>query len=446
MRGALPLAALLAALATMLGCDQVGAPLVDQHQGKVRIPIGACNPAPECVPPAVVERPLQRAERIDLARCGTFEPAECTETEPPQALPMAPDPNDDLDGGTQSDLEPHGDVASVPTSVQLCAGDVVALPQQLSCEHATSRNAPAGVAERLRSASWTDFNLTLESAEPRTVVLERAAVKNAFIELRGPVTLRIEDSDEIASLHLAGVPSEAGAPRLELEAVRASVIVIGDDQQAFAGAIDIRNSRLSGVQLIAEQLSAESSAIDDGAIDVRMLIATDAELTRLGISADRAVVSSTRIDRVQVARCIELTFVDAHLFATDIAPCSGKPVRLFGSSVSEGSLDGVFESDGSHFDGVRFGTRSTTELELWSSAVASSSFCDRVQRLTMAGGIEVKCALCASPTFVPDAVCALPKAKPDFALNVECPGLEPDAELEQCADPQPIRHRSVGML
>jgi hypothetical protein len=443
MRAPWTCAALALSLMLVCACDQVGAPLVDMHGGSINIPIASCSKPPECTPLEPMEQPLQRVERMDLARCGTFEPAQCADATS-EPVPAPADAPADFDGGVPDDLGGSGDVTSVPTSQRPCAGDVSELPRQLNCQHVISRNASARDDELISDASWADFNLTLQSDVPRTVVLGHAELKNAFIELQGPVTLRIESSDEVASLRIAGSASAAGAPRIELVAVSGSELVIGDDRAAFAGAIDIRNSRLSGVQLYAEQLATESSLLEDGRLDTPLLIATDMELTELVIGLERGVLSSARVDRVQFTRCDELTFVASHVFASDIPACTGLPVRLFGTSVSEGALDGIFEGDDCHLDGVRVGTRSASELRLWTSTINATSFCPQLQRLTMAGASKMQCAFCASPTFAADSACELPKAKLGFSLNL-CEGFEPGAELDLCEDP-PLRHRAIGML
>lgn len=444
MRASWTLAALALPIALACACDQVGAPLVDMRPGLGQIPISTCNPPPDCMPPMDMDQPVQRVEPRDLGYCGNVEPALCTDA--PSEPPPATDGDlPDSDGGVPDDLQPRGDVASVPTSARPCAGDVRELPRQLSCQHATSRNASARDDELLADASWADFDLTLQSDVPRKVVLRHPELKNAFIELQGPVTLRIEDSDQVSSLRIAGSATAAGAPRIELAGVWGSVIAIGDDRARFAGAIDIHDSRLSGVQLYAEQLATESGLLEDGRVDSPLLLATDMELTELVVGVDRGVLSSVRLDRVQFIRCDDLTFVMAHVFASDIPACSGAPVRLFTTTVSEGALDGTFEGDDAHLDGVRVGTRTASELQLWRSSLASTSLCPRLQRLTLGGHSSVECTYCDSPTFAQDSACELPKGQLSFRLNL-CEGFEKGAELELCEDPQPVLHRSIGAL
>jgi hypothetical protein len=443
MRAARTFAA-LALLIAANACDQVGAPLVDEHGGKVRIPISSCSPPPECMPPEDMDQPVERVEPIGLAYCGNLEPFDCAD-EPSEPSPLGPSASADFDGGVPDDVGTQGDVTSVPTAPPACGGDVRELPRQLNCQHATSRNASARDDERIEEPSWVDFNLVLQSDVPRKIVLHHPELKNAFIELQGPVTLRIEDSDQVSSLRIAGSATAAGAPRIELAGVWGSEIAIGDDRARFGGAIDVRNSRLSGVQLYAEQLAAESGLLEDGRLDAPFLLANDLELTELVIAVERGVFSTVRLDRVQILRCDELTFVTAHVFATDIPECTGSPVRLFSTSVTEGALDGIFEGDEAHLDGVRVGTRTPSELRLWSSSVASTALCSQLQRLTLASRSSVECTYCESRTFARDAACELPKAKPNFKLNL-CEGFEKDAELDLCEDPQPVLHRSVGML
>jgi hypothetical protein len=455
-------AAMLVCSLLAVACDQVGAPLVDTRGGDVLLPTVTCALPPACEPPdAGAPLALVEALAVDVRSCGGIGPDDSERCDPPR------EPDDDSsDAGVPPDAdEDVGDISFDPNAPLLppCESARVArMPAQLDCQDVTSRDAPPDVRdeEPLREASWHASNIRIESEVPRTIAIEQLAATDVWVELRGPVTLRIggpgatpwisgedgmahfyaKDGAPIEGLRIAGVATAAGAPRLVLEGVRARSLVIGDEQRPFPGRVSVRTGDFFGAQLFARDLTLESTRVEEGRLRTELLATSDSVLVKVGIEAEQALLSATRLRESELMRCGELSLVECNLNATNVAACTGSPARFYNVRFVDAALDGVIEADGSSFGTTRFGTRAPTEIRLWYGRIAVSSLCAGVQALVLGEGAALKCSACEDERFAADSTCALPAVDVDLQTNF-CPGLAPDAELAICMPPFPDRHR-----
>jgi len=281
-------------------------------------------------------------------------------------------------------------------------------------------------------------------------VIERLTLHNAFIELRGPVTLRLDASerapgtpfDEIEGLRVSGVATAAGAPRLELEGVKIKMVAIGDDQHPFEGSVSLRSSELFEVALIAREVELESSRVEQGRLHAHALITADAVLADLEIESERAVLSASVVRKSQLTRCGELMLVTTRVRESTVAECSGSPARFYGAQFADGAIDGTIESDHTSFSATVFGTRGPTELRTFNDAFERTSFCAGVEKLVVSGGVRVACSMCEIETFAADAVCMLSNSSLTRSRNNVCVGFLPeDAPPSICELPWPEHHR-----
>jgi len=455
------LAAIGALAQLALGCDQVGEPLVGHNPPGVPFPRLMCGPAPECNPPEQVERARFTVHPVDRQLCGGPSP----DYSEPCEQPPPPPPGDagagsrdaaaDGDAGVPSDGE-FGDISGDPNAPVLppCEPEpdrVLPLPATLGCADFVSVDAPGPLSagERLPQAEWLDANLRIESSVPRVVVIERLTLANAYVELRGPVTLRIDASgrapgtpfDEIEGLRVSGVATAAGAPRLELEGVKIKNIVIGDDAHPFEGAVSLRSSELLEVGVIARAVELESTRVEQGRLHAQILTAAGVVLSDLEIESERAVLSASVVRKSQLKRCGELTLVTTRIRESEVAECSGSPARFYKVQFVDGAINGVIEADGSSFIGSTFGTRGPTELRVFGTSFERASFCAGVERLVASGDVPIRCSMCELvETFTADAVCVLANSEIKGGPNL-CLGLLPDDEPPKvCELPWPEFH------
>jgi hypothetical protein len=414
----------------------------------------------------MVDRERYTVGALDLARCGNpsaGDPTACNPRLPPPGTSFA-DAAVDGDGGVALDagapeMEP-GDISGDPDAPVLppcAAGPEAVRPvaATLGCENFVSVDAPEPRQQReqLAQAEWLDANLRIESSEPRVIVIEKATIENAWIELRGPVTLRIDASkrppgapfDTIKGLKVSGVATAAGTPRFELDGQKIESIAIGDDARPFEGTVSLRSSDLRKVGLLAHELELESTRIEDGRIHVQRLTAGDAFLVDLEIESEYAALSASVLRDCAVTRCGELALLATRLRSTHLAACTTARARFYRTSYTEGSIDGAIESDTSQFAGVVFGGGGDTDLFLSGGGVARSSLCAGVSRVIVKGALVLSCSMCEVENFA-DAVCTLPDGTIEGKGNV-CVGFDPEHEPPPiCELPWPELHSIAEAL
>jgi hypothetical protein len=451
--------ALLALL--VFGCDKVGEPLVGNAPPPPIFPKTTCGTPPECEPPELVERAHFTVHPVDLRLCGGPGPDDPELCEPPpeprlDAGAGSDDEFADVDGGVPDDVG-SGDIDGLDPDAPVlppCPKPAVdePVPAQLRCNDLTSRKAPEPGAggERLAQAEWHDANVRIESSVPRTVVIERLTVANAWVELRGPVTLRIDASsrvpdtafDSIEGLRVAGVATAAGAPRLELEGVKLKMVAIGDANHAFQGAVSTRSSELFELELNARAVQFESTRVEKGRLRAEQLITADSVLSELEIESERAVLSATMVRKTHLKRCGELMLIATRVRESVVAACSGSPARFYQSQFGDSVIDGVIESETTRYSDTIFGTLGPTELRMFNGGFDRVSLCTGVERLVVSSNVRIGCSMCEEPeTFFEDKVCRIANGEIKGNNNV-CPGFaKTDEPPKACELPWPEFHR-----
>lgn len=449
-----------AALLLASGCDQVGSSLVGDVTPPVSLPFTACSGMVVCEPPDAGTLPeVLPADEVDVARCGGIGPRDSELCDP--SVPVdAGSPESAADAAAPDD-DDFVDLGASPNSALLppCESTRHArVPAELDCADVTSRDAPPQEAahEQLARAQWHASNLRIESEVPRTIAIDELTASEVWIELRGPVTLRIgrqggalftfgsgpptAGEEAISDLRVTGVATAAGAPQLHFEGVRARGVRIGDDARPFPGRVSARSSELLAVQLLAHDVALESSRLDTGLLRAGTLSGADAVLTDLGIELGHALLANSDLRSSQLTRCGDVSLVLVSVTDSQLSACDA-PLRMIDSRMSRTWLDGAVEGDDATFESTLFGTREPTDLVLWSGRLKNAGLCAGVQSLVLAELTGIECSMCERDTFVPDAVCTLPKSD-IFLKNNLCPGLSSQDELAACSLPYPDRHRA----
>src|SRR5262249_23142176 len=88
-------------------------------------------------------------------------------------------------------------------------------------------------------------NVTIETRRPLTVRLGAASLAHVWVGLVGPVTLRIESSQDVSDLRVATPAAQyGGGVAVEFESVTATGLVLGSEDARFEGELVARRSSL----------------------------------------------------------------------------------------------------------------------------------------------------------------------------------------------------------
>jgi hypothetical protein len=299
-------------------------------------------------------------------------------------------------------------------------------------------DAPSSI--RLDGVDWREINLSLSSTSPLTLELDGASLDVVFVELTGPITLRIVDSVALAELHVASTSTTGDQPRLELLQDEAEKLVVGGTEHPFSGSVSMTRTQLTSSQLVADTFELESVTLLSGLIEASSLDGTDLQLSDTVLALENATISASLLQQTEIADCGALTLIRDHLVNTHIPPCREPPLLVYSTSVGGGRVGGQIVSDLSGWNGTRFGLEEPTDIVMWGGGVMGGSFCAGTSTARFGAVANVQCSVCAREALAePGAVCRIPEFSPIFRLNV-CPAL---IDPTECPEPFPHRQRPI---
>lgn len=418
-----PVAIALCAALAAAACDRVGGALVN-HERPLPSQLGPvpCNPPPPCdrpvdPPPEVTAEPIAR---VDVeAVCALELSVDCTEA--------VLDGNDaGLDRAASGCRHRIGPVelASFDASEVSCSSFTV---------HADEL-APDSL--RLRGLAWSHVNFSIEVTHPFVLEIEDAELHDVYVRLEGPVTLRIARTS-LADVRVTSAEGAAAPSRVELAQVADGDFRLGGTR-AFPGSVSIVRGSFRDAQIVAHDLYLESVSLQGGLVDANRLAATDSQFDHVVLSVENAVLSACLLEDMQLRECGSLTMIASDIERSSLNPCRDQPLRVYSSLVIRSLVDGPIESDTTRWEGVRFGRRAPTDLQLWDTRIMSSTFCESADSLRLGAGSTVRCSMCEQGLPSGEAVCS--ETGLDHTLDAElCPAFE---AVAACAEPH-VRERPV---
>jgi hypothetical protein len=401
----------------LLGCDGVGRELVGQHAAGGDDTL-SCQSV-ECTDVLLPEiRPVPPSfTDPDLAGCRPTNPQQC---EP------APEPSPGLAGD---------DPAACRRTLTLDDDfDETAL-RALYCGKLTLARKQVGEGVvRLASVRWTQVALDIETIDPLRLELDSAQLTQVSLRLRGPVEVRMVGGGKADRV---GVTSADGDAVFALDGSNAETLRVGDEEVEYAGQLNLTRATLRFAELRARDMHFETVSLSDATVEARRVNWFDVTARRVQLAADDAAISASRLSQFDVTRCGELSLYRAIAASFRIPSCTGDRTRLFESSFSRGSLDGIIAADSSELDQVVFGFHEPTVVQLWASNLGDTNFCGGTERVVLAGTLIGRCAECRELDGepVPIDACAHKDAKLTFLKS--CTQLD---RLQPCS-PTPERMR-----
>jgi len=380
----------LACASLALGCHGVGRALVGERPVPQRGGDLCADPVPACVDDPQPDAPQDipaAAEPIDLSVCGATRAAGCTLGDVPAvgANPAA------------ASCDPE----TLPASQTNAVGAL----ERRSCDalRIVDGGEPDARRVTVASAQLEFVNISIHTVLPLTLELESVSLQHVWLELHGPVTLRILSSLSFSDVRISAPDEVAARPMLELERVRGAGLSIGTSDAEFHGEVVIRRSTLAQVRMRASSIEMESVALTDAELETEHLEASDATLQRLKVSAGRTLLSVCTVASAWFDDCTAFSANAGTLRNSRIEGCS-EGARLYGASFQEGVLDGQLVLDHANLSRVRLGLHERTDIAAWDAEFDYVRFCSRDQSLSFGGKSTVACSRCEGSIVQPRVV------------------------------------------
>jgi hypothetical protein len=395
----------------VLGCDGVGRALVGEELAGVDDDLA-------CQRPSCQEQPLPIAPRVrDSEPLGV---ALCAQRPDSTLCDRADDPRTGAEEASQS---PCGE----PRLLDEDSGEAL---RRLDCvQLSLQRTAEAGAGVlRISDARWRGLTLVIESEDAFVLELERAVLEQVRVTLRGPVTLRVIDSVEVAELM---VTTDDRAAALEVRESRVRALWLGGADLPFAGTLDAQRSTIAMLTAFVRAASFESVLLDDVRASAERLELSDVTGRRLLLAADQIIVNVSSLSELEIERCGRLGAYQTWLTSFRIPACRDDATRLYGGTMRRGAIEGSIVADRASFDRTRFGVRDATELQLWDASLENTSLCAGTGRVTIGGDTSALCVFCKEDddSPVPVQACLHPESAPILLRAcralVEAPVCEP---------------------
>jgi hypothetical protein len=312
----------------------------------------------------------------DLSVCTPSSPALCE-----AASETAPDLARDPPGACRRTLSLDDDTFD-PEAIRTLSCSKISLVRKQS--------GSTGVV-RIEDATWSQLDLDIETADPVTLELMSPLLNNLEMRLRGPVTLRVLDTNAV---HDVVLTTDSPSAALDLQDAEVKTIRLGDPQAEFAGMLSIAHSKIAQANIRARDLRLETVGLNDSQITAERTQWVDVTSRRTKLSAGIASISSSRLTKIEVEHCELLSIYHSTVAEYAFPDCSGSPTRLFETSLKRGSLQGTIDLDQSQVEDTVFGMHDTTDLLVWDTSLNRVNFCAATDHVVVAGEGSFLCADC----------------------------------------------------
>jgi hypothetical protein len=364
---------------------------------------------------------------VSLETCGAFVPAACGDDA------LGPAPGGGADAGA-------GDACA--TTLTLGARDTVPNAVVLDCtaqRFDALDDADAPELVHLRGAVWRDSNVAITSMHPIALELEAATLQDVWIDLSGPITLRVTEDSSMSNVRMQLRELSAGEPRVDLRDSHAGDLAIAPAEDLATGSLALARMHLDHADLRARDLTFESAAANDLRVDAVQFTSADGWYNGIELGFDRAIIASMTAHQVTVSRCGMLTLVNGTFEHATVVPCTDGPTRVYGATIDYAKIDGDVDGDHAYFDHVRFGVDEDLAINGWDSTFSAVNFCSHTRAVRFGNLPTVRCSECADTTHDVDPhACKAPETRVTQTLNF-CQALQADP-LPVCM-PVPERER-----
>lgn len=396
---------LLCLLAITLACGacSVGDPLVDVTDAEPGVLKIQCNLPPGCMP-------VERGEAEQLAAVPVQ--VECEQT---CIWPTA-------SGGSET----------CPPSM------LDRLPSSAHCMN-VALQPPASASElRVDDIDWQDVNLPVRTQKPITITFRGGRLQRVYLDLEGPITLRMTSLQQFDDLRIVGRSNTQGSPHIEIASERSNHLSVGSMEQLFPGEIKITAGVYENIDVHTEAFTAESVIIQGARLHADTSTLTDVTLERALVDTKHALWSAFVTTDAALRFCGDARLISGQMARCAITACEGSSVRMYNDSFVSGSLDGDYEMSDTNLENVQIAPLAATRVFAYGTALTSVNMCDHTQLIVFGTGSRIKCSACANAIEDNLPVCAVEEPTDKWLQNY-CPGWSEASTLPLCSDDTPIR-------
>jgi hypothetical protein len=389
----------------MVACAacEVGDPLVDVTDaapGRLRI---HCNQPPGCMP-------VERGEAQQLAAIPVR--VECEQTCIWQTA--------------------GGDTVSCPQNI------LERLPSSAHCMNVNLQLSASTSELRVESVDWQDINVPLRAQRPLEVTLQGGSLQRVYLELEGPITLRMTDLQLFDDLRIVARSNAHGAPQIEIAAERGDELSIGSAEAMFPGELKITAGVFENIDLHTETFTAESVIMKGARLHANTITLTDVTLERGLVNTQHALWSAFVATDAALRFCGDARLITGQMARCAITACESSSVRMYNDSFVSGSLDGDYEMSDTNVENTQIAPLAATRVFAYGTNLTSVNMCEHTQLIVFGSASRIKCSTCAESLQTNLPVCAVEEPDEKWLQNY-CPGWTEATTLPFCSDDIPIR-------
>lgn len=408
-------AVLLCGLIALFACSQVGREIVGErapHDGTPSCPMARQCGALEVEPPEGVPEP---AVPVALSDCTFRPPVNCPASSAPISGAGVSACSDDASNAVEVALPWQGGLSS------LSCGMARLTPPQ---------DGDLGAALQAEGSVLRQVTLRIASSSAVSVELRHAYLVHVSFELRGPVSVRLIDSERMEDVRvIAGGPAQ-----FAIEGGHATQLAIA----APSGSVIMRRATAKGMRALLARLEFESVQLEAGVLEAERFDAADSTLSQLEVHARRVLLSASTVDMSSFAECEAFSGIAGGFQSTLISACR-EPHRLYGATFNLSRIDGAMILDRASVSLTELGVTHAEPAEVWDSMLAGVSFCGDQQAYAFGGRSNISCARCDLADAPVDLdVCIGEQAELSLEHCEACPSLDASTG---CAGDRPRRMR-----
>ncbi len=277
-------------------------------------------------------------------------------------------------------------------ALRVVAGTPVELPPQ-DCVALDLDTAPGSVEGELHGSTLTSSRVTLHAEQPTTFVFSDAAWSGVSVELRGPVSLRI--SGRLQNVSFVG---DGDVTLADAKATNLAVALPG-------GNLRVQRSDLTDARLEVRELVLETVTVSSVWAQAERLIGIEVDGKQLRLSTSDLSLAELSLREVELHRCNSALVVNSSLAAAKLGACS-EVMRLHNVAIIDGTLQGYVESEATLFSGTMFGPGgASTSVRMMFGTLSGDKLCAGLRRLEISDGTSTACNDCTDLAHPEQQLC-----------------------------------------
>jgi hypothetical protein len=264
--------------------------------------------------------------------------------------------------------------------------------------------------------------LHLRSERPIEVRLAVPRLDDVHIALEGPIKLTMRN---VVRGQRVSVAASAEHASIELERCDLSLFSLHDPEQRIS-ALNVSHSTLVSALIEIANARFDSVAVRRSTLIARTLDADDLDALHSRLEVDQALISSSRMNEVELSACRQLRILGSELSFVE-ATCRER-IQLYSTRAQQSVFDGPIEFDAAELLNSSFGLSESTSLVAFESSFTNANLCEHVRDARFRGGFA-SCVDCEGPLMTGEAFLCGERTFSSTASENPCPAV---ASIQTC--------------